>query len=55
MTKEQFHAMTHDEQGRRFGFLIVTEEKPMRKRKKPGLTIWARGYSDSDFEKAFNK
>lgn len=52
MTKEQFHAMTHDAQGRRFGFLIVTEEAPKRKREKPGLTIWMRGYSDSDFEKA---
>ena len=52
MTSEQYNAMTHDEQGRRYGFLIVTEEKPKRKKENPALTVWMRGYSDADFEKA---
>lgn len=49
MDMQQWHNMTHDQNGDLFGFIIATEEKPRKKTEKPGLTVWMKGYTDKDF------
>ena len=44
MTKKAFYELTHDGEGMPLSWIIATE-KDNGKKKKPDLTVWARGYS----------